>query len=47
MEWETIYYDDLYESDGQETFDFDYYDACREQQVELQAEIDEATLWDI
>ena len=30
-----------------EEFDFDYYDACKEQQAEWQAEMDEAMLWDI
>lgn len=43
MEWEDIYIDSDYVSESGESFDFDYYDSL----PELQAEIDEATLWEI
>jgi hypothetical protein len=42
MEWTTHYI-----TGDEEEFDFDYYDARKEQQAEWQAEMDEAMLWDI
>lgn len=35
------------EMNDTEVFDFDYYDAIAEEMAELQAEMDEAMLWEI